>query len=128
MFTCFSLQGTLAGIHVDRGISSAAGRRGVSSAADRQRRAEWVEHVLQMTEIGDSSPAGDSTARSGPGTVHGHSTLPTHDNRVSIESSYEIHARLSMSDRARVREDERAVRERARCVSKLLYSGPSIFN
>lgn len=88
-----------------------------SSAVERQRRAEWIEHVLQMGRSSDSSPGAGSDGRR-RGTGHG--TQHTHDDRTPCTSSYEEHARASMNDRARVREDERAAREQARWVPHAL--------
>jgi hypothetical protein len=96
-------QGVLTGIPVE-------GK--ASSTTERQRRAEWVEHILQIGRVGNSSPGAGTP---GVGIGYASSDPPTYYSETSPASSFEEHARVSMHDRARKREDDRAVREQARC-------------
>lgn len=105
-------QGVLTGIPVEGKI----GR-----TVEQRRRAEWVEHILQIGRVGTSSPGAGSTPSAGTG--YGSGDSPTHYSVTLPVSSFEEHARVSMRDRAWAREDDRAVREQTRCaVSALDYA------
>jgi hypothetical protein len=94
----------------------------VSSADERQRRAEWVEHLLQLGRGGNGSADAGSTASGGSHAGYGHSDSLTDYSGASSLSSFEERARDAMAERARAREDERAVREHARCAPRMNLS------
>ena len=103
-------QGVLTGIPVEGNIGS---------AVERKRRAEWVEHILQIGRVGNSPVSGSTP---GADTGCGSRDSPTHYSETLPVSSIEEHARVSMRDRAQAREDDRAVREQARCAVSALDS------
>ena len=99
-----------------QGVLLAEGRS--SSAVERQRRAEWVQHVLEFGR-GDGSGSGggsSSSPISAPAAAARAAGYggPVHDAYGVTPSSYELYGNAAMDDRARAREDERAAREQAR--------------
>jgi hypothetical protein len=100
-----------------QGVLLAEGRS--SSAVERQRRAEWVQHVLEFGR-GDGSGSGGGSSGSpisapaAAARAAGYGCGPVHDAYGVTPSSYELYGNAAMDDRARAREDERAAREQAR--------------
>lgn len=87
----------------------------MSSAAERHRRAEWVEHLLQLGRGGNGSLDAGSTAAGEPNAGYGIiGSLTDYCGALSL-SSLDKRVKDSMCERVRVCEDERAVREHARC-------------
>ena len=97
-----------------QGVLLAEGRS--SSAVERQRRAEWVQHVLEFGR-GDGIGSGGGSPISAPAAAaraagYGGSV---HDAYGATPSSYDLYGNAAMMDaRARAREDERPAREQAR--------------